>query len=129
MRIGLAVGIWFAIAVLANVNGALREFVLMKRMSRPAAGLLSAVLLAGIVLAGSAFYARATAGPEWLRGALLTGLLWTVMTTGLEFALGMGRGRPISEVAAHYSFRDPWMIVVFVTAFGPAIAGAVMNRR
>lgn len=87
--------VWFGIMLLAVLNGAARDILLMPRIGDLVARAVSCVTLAGLIL----FVARislpwiqpATMGDAWTIGAL-----WLVMTLTFEF------------VAGHYLFRTPW---------------------
>ena len=90
-----AVAAWVAILVLAILNGALREGLLIPRLGEQAGRLLSPILLAALVC-GAAWIAIPWIRPRGPRQAWSVGLLWLGLTLAFEF------------LAGHYLFGDPW---------------------
>jgi hypothetical protein len=87
--------VWLGILAVANVNGALREFLLVALLGQTLARALSTILLCLLV----AILARATIGWIGARNASeawRVGLLWLALTLGFEF------------LAGHYLFGDSW---------------------
>lgn len=95
MMITRALVIWFAIAVLAVLNGAFRESVLRRRLSEPLAHVTSTLILSGLIFAVSAASVR-WIGVTDLSQAWAVGALWLVATLAFEF------------LAGHYLFKNPW---------------------
>ena len=90
-----AAAVWLGILAIANVNGALREFLLVALLGQTLARALSTILLCVLV----AILARATIGWIGARNASeawRVGLLWLALTLGFEF------------LAGHYLFGDSW---------------------
>ena len=92
---GRAVLVWFGIMVIAILNGAFRDVVLVARMGDPMARAVSCVTL------GLAIFAIAWLAMPWIRpssagGAWQVGVLWLAMTLVFEFGAG------------HYLFHTPW---------------------
>lgn len=121
-----AVTVWAGIAVLAVADGALREAVLMPRLGRSTALVLSGLLLAALILA------VAWLALPWLqiRGTwplALVGLLWLVLTLGFELGFGRWQGKSWSVLLEAYRFRggNLWPIVLAVTALAPYLAATL----
>lgn len=115
-----ALAAWAGILVLAVANGALREAVLIPAFGKTAGLVLSGLLLSLLILA------VAYACLPWLgvrRGPALVGvgLLWLALTLAFEFSFGLLQGKPLSEIAAAYTFEDGnlWPVVLLVTALAP----------
>lgn len=94
-----AIGVWFAVLALANLNGAVREAWLIPRLGPVAGRVLSPVILCGLVF----LVTWLTIG--WIRpatsgDALRVGLLWLILTLAFEFLVG------------HYLFRKPWAVLL-----------------
>jgi hypothetical protein len=87
--------IWLLILVLAILNGAFRQGILIPRMSDLAAHLVSTVLLSVLVLSAT-WLVLAWIGPVTIGEAWSIGLLWLVLTVAFEFLGG------------HYLFGNPW---------------------
>ena len=90
-----AVAVWFGILVLASLNGAFRDFVLMPRLGDPVARALSTVLLSGFVLTVT-WASIGWLAPPTGRDALVIGSVWLGLTLAFEF------------LAGHYLFHKPW---------------------
>lgn len=122
-----ALGLWLFILVLAIVNGALREAVLLQLLPRSAAFTLSGLLLMGCVLT------VALLSIQWLGRLRLAqyagvGLLWLVLTLAFEFGFGLlVRGESLASLLDAYRFRDGniWPLVLVVVATAPALAAQV----
>ncbi len=92
---GRAAAVWLGILLIANINGALREFLLVALLGETLARALSTILLCLLV----AILARSTIGwigPRSANEAWRVGLLWLVLTLAFEF------------LAGHYIFGDSW---------------------
>jgi hypothetical protein len=93
--IARAVAVWFGIMLLAILNGAARDIVLVPRLGDLVARAVSCVTLAGVILLVAwlslRWIAPASIGDAWTIGAM-----WLAMTLAFEF------------LAGHYLFRTPW---------------------
>lgn len=118
---------WLLLTVLAVLNGLFREVVLLKVLPRPAAFLLSGLLLSSLVLVVAIVLAR------WLRldtpsRCVRVGSLWVGLTVVFEFGFGgLVEGLSWREMLAAYTFKDGnlWPLVLVVTFFAPSIAGRI----
>jgi len=93
--IGRALAVWLGILLLANLNGAVREFWLIPAMGQTAGRAVSTVALSVLVF----LITWLTVG--WIRpastgDALLIGVVWLLLTLAFEFLVG------------HYVFHKPW---------------------
>jgi hypothetical protein len=117
------VAVWFLILLLAIINGAFREAVLIPNLSKPVALALSGLLLSWIILMLAVLLAH------WMRldtrsRCLSVGLLWVCLTVVFEFGFGAIRGRTLADMLEPYTFKDGniWPLVLAVTFFAPLIA-------
>jgi hypothetical protein len=121
-----ALVIWFAILVLASLNGALRDLIVAPRIGDTVARAISTVILCGVVLLVSWISIR-WIGPQSPRQALAVGLFWLVLT--LTFEIGSQRlsGKPWSTVLADYDVLQGriWVLVPMVTFLAPLWVGRV----
>lgn len=125
--IARAIILWFAIFVLAVLNGAFREKALRPRLGQRVANTLSGLLLIALV----AGFTIATIG--WLPrthepGFLLVGAAWLAATVALEFAFGRFVARASwRDLIGAYRFRDGnlWPVVLLAMALMPWIAALV----
>lgn len=122
-----SVASWLLILVLAMLNGALREAVLLPNLSKPVAFVLSGLLLSLAILIVAVALAR------WLKlntpsRCLSVGLLWLCLTLIFEFGFGGAvQGRTWGEMLEAYMFKDGniWPLVLVVTLFAPLAAARV----
>lgn len=131
MRWLKAAGIWLLILVLAMLNGGLREAALLPALGKPAALLLSGILLSlCIVVVALIFVPRL--GRLRTGEALRLGLFWLALTLAFEFGFGRWiQGRPWRELLEAYTFRDGniWPLVLVVTFFAPLLAVRLRGPR
>jgi hypothetical protein len=93
--LGRAGAVWFAIMVLAILNGAARDILLVPRLGDLGARALSCLTLAGLIVFVTWISLR-WIHPASIGDACTIGAMWLVMTLTFEFAAG------------HYLFRTPW---------------------
>ena len=126
-----ATAVWALILVLAILNGALREAVLLPALGKPWGLTLSGLLLAACIVAVAlAFVPRIVrqGGVEPWR----IGLRWLVLTLVFEFGFGrLVQGRSWDELLQAYTFADGnlWPLVLVVTAVAPSLAVWLAHGR
>ncbi len=126
-----ATAIWLLILGLAVLNGALRELVLLPSLGKPAALLLSGLLLSSFVVI------VAIALAPWMglisaSRSLGVGALWLCLTLVFEFGFGrFVQGRSWPELLEAYAFKDGniWPLVLAVIFFSPWLAARIRGRR
>jgi hypothetical protein len=127
MRPLKATAIWLVILVCAVVNGGFREAILLPELGKPAAFLLSGILLSILIVVVSLAFVRWLA-PLNTQQSLGVGLLWVCLTLAFEFGFGRWvQHRGWSELLEAYTFQDGnlWPFVLVVTFFAPLIAARV----
>lgn len=118
-------GTWLALAVGMTLNGILRELLLRHWLDATAAGVVSAILGAAIILAITrvGFNRFATSAD----GALAQSALFLlVMTVAFEFGIGrLVDGKSWAELAANYAFWRGrlWPFLLLLVAATPFIWG------
>ena len=116
--------VWFAILLVAIVNGAFRQGVLIPRLGDAAAHVGSTVLLSIAVIAVTFFTIR-WISPTSVSDCWSMGILWVVMTMAFEFLGGHYLfGKPWVELFADYKINQGriWVLVLFVTFMAPVTA-------
>jgi len=96
MKVGLAIGLWVILAVIAVANGTFGKFVVSRWLGDYGSHVYKSIVVIVAVFAAGWFYARQTQGSGWVGAALGAGLLWLGMTVTFEF------------IAGHYLFGNPW---------------------
>jgi hypothetical protein len=91
--------VWFVLLVLAMLNGAGREALLVPRLGPAMAHVISTLTLS-VLIAATTWIAVPWIAPPTARAALATGATWLVMTLAFEF------------LAGHYLFGKPWPVLV-----------------
>jgi hypothetical protein len=90
-----ALAVWLGILVLASLNGAFRDLVMMPRLGDTVARAISTILLCVVVLLVT-WLTLDWMGPRSRADTLAIGTLWVACTLAFEF------------LAGHYLFRKPW---------------------
>jgi len=116
-----ATALWMAILVLAILNGALREEILI-----PAFGNFTGLVVSGILLSVCIFVVAFAAVPWYglldSRRWLLVGLFWVLLTVVFEFSFGrLVQNKTWAELFNAYTFRggNIWPTVLLVTLLSP----------
>lgn len=124
-----AVGLWAVILLGAFANGLLREVVLAPAFGRPLAEVLSALLLAAVVVAVAWWLVR-RGDRRPLSSWLLAGVLWVVLTAAFEFGFfHRVMGEPLEVLLATYDPRYGYFgLIQLVVLLAPA-AWALRLRR
>lgn len=115
--------IWFGILALAIANGVLRESVLVQAFEKPAALVLSGLLLSALII-GVAYLSLPWLNTSSPRMLCIIGLGWLVLTLAFEFSFGLWQGKTWFELLEAYTLKggNIWPIVLATTAFAPYIA-------
>lgn len=118
-----ALMVWAAILVLAILNGALREAVLIPRLGTPTGLILSGLLLSALIV-GVSYVALPWLGARQSAQLLSVGLGWLVLTIIFEFSFGLWQGKAWPVLLEAYTFKDGnvWPMVLLSTALAPYIA-------
>ena len=93
--IGRALLVWFAILILASLNGGVRQAWLIPQFGEAMGRVMSTVALCGLVFL-AAWLTIGWIHPVGAGDALRVGVLWLVLTLAFEF------------LAGHYLFHQPW---------------------
>jgi hypothetical protein len=121
---------WAVILVLAILNGALREGVLI-----PTFGTFSALIISGLSLSllilAVAFVAAPGLSALSARGYWLVGLSWLILTLAFEFSFGVFvQHKALSELLQAYTFKggNLWPLVLASTLVSPRLAASLRQR-
>ncbi|WP_295646236.1 hypothetical protein [uncultured Methylibium sp.] len=116
-----AAAVWLLILVCAVANGALRETLLVPWLGRPAALVLSGLLLSACVLAAARLLV-AWLPPLPARHLAGIGLGWLAATLAFEFGFGrVVQGKAWVELVEAHRFHDGnlWPVVLLVVLVAP----------
>ena len=125
MIIVRALAVWALILVLAILNGALREAVLLPRLGDPAAHLISGALLAACILIVSHLLVPRM-GARSARQLVAIGACWFALTLAFEFGFGLlVQSKTWSELLSAYTFRNGniWPVILLLTLVAPWLVG------
>ena len=120
---------WFVILVLASLNGALRQALLIPSLGETAGRALSTILLS-IVVVIATWVLLPVIAPGSLRAAWAVGGLWVVMTLAFEFLAGHFLfGSSWESLLADYDLARGriWILVLVVTMTGPPLIHMVTH--
>ncbi len=114
---------WFALLLVAVINGGLRDFTYGQHLPALLANQLSCV--SGILLFGVVFYLYVRRWPPAsARQALSIGLFWMALTVAFEFLFfHYVAGHPWSELLANYDISEGrlWPLILLWVASGPYV--------
>jgi hypothetical protein len=116
--------IWFVLLVLASLNGALREAVMVPRFGREFAQAASTILLSVLIVVVG-WVSMPWIAPRTLQDAWTIGVLWVAFTLAFEFLAGhFVFGKPWTELLADYNLLAGriWVMVLIVTLMTPVVA-------
>jgi hypothetical protein len=121
-------GVWVALAVLAVLNGAFREVVLIPRIGEYPGHVVSTLLLVALILAVSGAYFTTTGTAFSDTELLVVGVLWTLLTVGFEFLVGYAEGTPVSVTLGQYDVLagQVWILVPLTLLVAPTLFGRVL---
>ena len=118
-----ALAIWVGILMLAVLNGALRETILI-----PQLGTITSFILSGVLLSSLIFVIAYISLP-WLGARRSTELVgigfgWFALTIVFEFSFGLLQGKSWQTLLEAYMFKggNIWPVVLVVTALAPWLA-------
>jgi hypothetical protein len=125
--------VWFAIMLIAIVNGAARDVLLAPRLGDPVARALSCVTLAALIVLVT-WVALPWIHPASMHDAWTVGVMWLAMTLTFEFVAGHYLFHTEwSTLLADYNFLKGrlWILVLVATTTAPALffhAGEIPGR-
>jgi len=117
---------WLAILLLAIVNGALRQAVLIPRIGERAGHVVSTLLLCAIIL-GATWPLLSWIRPAAARDAWGIGALWLGLTVAFEFVAGhYAFGNSWETLLADYDVAQGriWILVLVTTVLAPVLVRA-----
>jgi hypothetical protein len=115
--------VWFAIMLIAILNGAARDILLVPRLGDPVARAVSCLTLATLILIVTRVSLR-WIHPASLDDAWTIGAMWLVMTLAFEF--GAGRylfATPWTQLLADYNLLAGrlWILVLITALAAPPL--------
>ncbi len=126
-----SIGIWLIIMLIANVNGAFREFVLKRFLGMKARHLVSTLMLLVFFWVIAYLFVKIQAPRYELHYFILVGVIWLFLTLSFEFGFGhYMANHPWSELWAEYDITSGkiWILVPISTLLAPIILAAVFKR-
>ena len=125
--------VWFAVMLIAILNGAARDVLLVPRLGDPVARALSCLTLATLIVLVTWVSLR-WIHPASLSDAWTIGVVWLAMTLTFEFVAGHYLFHTAwSTLLADYNLLKGrlWILVLVSTAIAPALlfhAGEIPDR-
>ena len=122
--------VWFAMLIMASVNGGVREALLVPMMGFGPARAVSTLLLCAIVFLLTYFTIR-WIEPRSSRDTWIIGALWVALTLGFEFLAGHYLfGNPWNELLQEYNvFRGRiWILAVATIVVAPWVCARACRR-
>jgi hypothetical protein len=119
-----ALVLWIAIVVLAILNGALREKMLIPAIGT-FAGLVASGIILSICIVSVAFFTAPWYSPLPSSQYWLIGLFWLLLTLLFEFSFGrFVQHKDWAQLLQAYTFKggNIWPVVLAVTFLSPWLA-------
>jgi hypothetical protein len=113
---------WVVLAILAVINGSIREFGLKKYMGDEMAHNISVVTGIGIIFIATLIFFRMFRSLFKLKDAILIGFSWLVLTVAFEFIFGrFVRGLSMEAILKQYDLfgGELWILVLIAIALAP----------
>lgn len=117
-----ALVVWLGLLVVAVMNGAFREYVLVPRFGAQPGHVISTLMLcAGIVIV--TYLTVPWIRPASARSATAIGLAWLILTLAFEFGFGRLRDRSWAELLVDYNVLHGriWVLVLVATLLAPLL--------
>lgn len=114
---------WVGILVLALLNGAIREAVIIPAIGSTNALFFSGVLLI-LIIVGVTYLVLPWMEARKKSHLILIGFVWLCLTLVFEFTFGLLQGKSIAELLIAYTFKggNIWSLVLLTTASAPYMA-------
>ena len=115
--------IWFGILILAILNGAFRETVLIPELGSTYGFVLSAVILSLLILTVT-YFSIPLFGKLQVKIYIIIGICWLCLTVVFEFTFGhFVLDKPWIELLEAYTFNggNLWLIVLIVVGIAPLL--------
>ena len=126
-----AIAVWFVMLVVASLNGALREAVLIPAVGGIAGRAISTIILAALIALLTWMTIR-WIGPRSIGEAWMVGAGWVALTLAFEFLAGHYLfGTPWNTLLEDYNVLRGriWILVLIVTAIAPALCARARGVR
>jgi len=127
-----AVGAWLVLAVVAILNGALRNYTYVHLVGEHAAHIIGSLILIGLLFLITYAFLRLARRDYDLVDLVVVGAIWLVLTVAFEFLFGhYVAGHPWSRLLADYNILEGrvWALVLLAVFLAPLIAGNLARRR
>lgn len=118
--------VWAIILMLAVLNGALRDVVLVHAFGPTSARFVSGVVLCSVIVTAAALAAPWLGNPP-LRSFWRIGALWLVLTLGFETAVGYAEHQSWQRLLDAYRLQggNLWPLVLVTTLIAPWIGARI----
>lgn len=129
MRLLKAFGIWLVMLIVAFVNGAIREILIVPRVGEELGHVIGVIVFSGAIFGLTYIFVKAL-GPLPASMLFYLGLFWLVLSLLFEFGFfHYVMHEPWSELLADYNiFRGRLLIVVWLTTlFSPLVCGKLLH--
>ena len=118
--------VWVAILLVAILNGALRDTVLVNILGSVAARFLSGIILCVAIIIAAAltagWFAPLSPGSRWY-----IGVWWLMLTLGFELYIGYAQHQSWQTLLDAYAFQggNLWPLVLVTTLIAPWLGARI----
>jgi hypothetical protein len=127
-----ALAVWPGLAVVAILNGALRNYTYVRLVGEQAAHIISSLTLIGLLFLITYAFLRLVRRGYALVDLIVVGAIWFVLTVAFEFVFGhYVAGHSWERLLADYNIIKGrvWALVLLAVFLGPLIMGRLAKLR
>jgi hypothetical protein len=124
-------GIWLIFVLIANLNGALREFVIKRLLKKPLRRIISTIMLLVFIWIIAYFFIKWQAANYNLSAFAVVGIIWLVLTLAFEFGFRHDLAHhPWKELLTEYDFTrgQIWFLAPLSILIAPIILALIFKR-
>lgn len=121
-----AVVVWLVLAVVAILNGALRNYTYVHLVGEQTARIISSLILIGLLFLITYVFLRLVRRDYDLVNLVVVGAIWLVLTVAFEFLFGhYVAGHSWERLLAEYNILKGrvWVLVLLAVFLAPLIMG------
>lgn len=119
--------IWIGMAIVAVINGIVRELFIIDRFGDRLGHIFSTIFLTGVILWITYLFFSRSEIPYSRKQLLGIGVGWSALTIGFEFVVGYIEGSPPSAILAQYNVLSGsiWVVVPITLLLAPLVLGSL----
>ena len=125
------IGVWFLLALFANINGVIRVYLIVPLVGETAGHVISCFTFSAIIFVVTYLFIKRKSIIN-RKTLIKIGLLWLLMTITFEFIFGhFVMNHSWEKLLQDYNIFAGrlWIVVLAVTFISPFICGSILNEK